>query len=370
MNTHYQTIIVGGGLSGLYAAYLLEQQQHDYLVLEARERLGGRIVSSSLKDNSNASVDMGPSWFWPNVNPRVSALIETLGINRYKQYGDGQYMIEKVRNAPAQALNLGYDIMPDTYRLECGMRALIDGLASKIPVQKYQLQSEVHQIAKDANGYYVITLEKAGETMTLKADNVLFAMPLRLIARNIAFEPPLDPKLQRVLDGTETWMAAHAKAVFLYEKPFWRAKGFSGSASSSVGPLVEIHDASPEINGEPQYGAIMGFVGINGTARKTAGTDTLKTLIQKQLVRLFGAEADAPIAVHYLDWFQEPFTATTDDLAVMHGLYGAVQQDSNHSTVFFAGTESSREYGGYLEGALDAAQRAVDAMITKQLPRN
>jgi len=40
--------IVGAGLSGLYAAYLLEQQGiKDYVLLEARDSIGGRIASAS-----------------------------------------------------------------------------------------------------------------------------------------------------------------------------------------------------------------------------------------------------------------------------------------------------------------------------------
>jgi len=40
------TIIIGGGLSGLYAAYLLYQENKSFVLLEARERVGGRILST------------------------------------------------------------------------------------------------------------------------------------------------------------------------------------------------------------------------------------------------------------------------------------------------------------------------------------
>ncbi|MDD1784317.1 FAD-dependent oxidoreductase [Enterovibrio sp. ZSDZ35] len=367
MNTHIKTIIVGGGLSGLYAASLLEQKNQDYLLIEARERFGGRIVSTGLNHNQEANVDLGPSWFWPNINPLLSALAEELGIKRYKQFGNGHYLLEKARGAPPQAINLGYDIMPDTYRLEGGMQAIINALLDKIPTHKRHTDREVEQITQNDDDTYTLTFSQPEETLTLTATSLIFAMPLRLIARKIHFEPPLNQQLQNVFNNTETWMAAHAKAVFIYDKPFWRENGFSGSASSNVGPMVEIHDASPEIDGEPQYGALMGFMGINGPARKTAGDETLKALAQKQLVKLFGPEADNPISVQYIDWFQERFTATNDDVATMHGLYGLTQKDRNHPNIFFAGTETSRQYGGYVEGALDAASNAVNQLMETSL---
>jgi monoamine oxidase len=50
--------ILGGGLSGLYAAFLLEQKGiKDYVLLEARDNLGGRI--SCVSPSGNTSPRMG-----------------------------------------------------------------------------------------------------------------------------------------------------------------------------------------------------------------------------------------------------------------------------------------------------------------------
>ena len=46
--TSVPVAIIGGGLSGLYAAYLLEQKSIDYILLEARDTLGGRILGSKV----------------------------------------------------------------------------------------------------------------------------------------------------------------------------------------------------------------------------------------------------------------------------------------------------------------------------------
>ena len=63
-------IIVGGGISGLHTAYELAKQGVKFKLLEARSRLGGRILSRpSERDRLTTSrYDLGPSWFWPGQN--------------------------------------------------------------------------------------------------------------------------------------------------------------------------------------------------------------------------------------------------------------------------------------------------------------
>lgn len=84
--TTVDTIIIGGGLSGLYAAYLLSQKNIPFLVLEARERIGGRILTT---EHSGYFPDMGPSWYWPEINPKLIHLIQALGLKGYRQFEEG-----------------------------------------------------------------------------------------------------------------------------------------------------------------------------------------------------------------------------------------------------------------------------------------
>lgn len=67
-----ETIIIGGGLSGLYAAWLLSRKQRPFVVLEARGRLGGRILSTA---HQGFFSDLGPSWYWPDINPQILHLL-------------------------------------------------------------------------------------------------------------------------------------------------------------------------------------------------------------------------------------------------------------------------------------------------------
>ena len=58
-------VIVGGGLSGLYAAFLLEQKGIAYRLLEARDTLGGRIAVAKYLDahatNNSTDIDQAES---------------------------------------------------------------------------------------------------------------------------------------------------------------------------------------------------------------------------------------------------------------------------------------------------------------------
>ena len=64
MTEHHSIIIVGAGLSGLYLALRLQQDNHDVVVVESRNRTGGRILS--VEYNDICRFDMGPAWVWPH----------------------------------------------------------------------------------------------------------------------------------------------------------------------------------------------------------------------------------------------------------------------------------------------------------------
>lgn len=75
--TKSKIAIVGAGLAGLYAARLLNAKGVDFVLIEARDRLGGRIFTA---DGAGLpcedGFDLGPSWYWPHMQPAIGALIE------------------------------------------------------------------------------------------------------------------------------------------------------------------------------------------------------------------------------------------------------------------------------------------------------
>ena len=104
-------------------------------------------------------------------------------------------------------------------------------------------------------------------------------------------------------------MAPHAKFFAIYQRPFWRAAGLSGTAQSMAGPLVEIHDATTA-SGDA---ALFGFVGVPADQRAAFGRDAIIAASVRQLAQLFGPQAGAPRATLLKDWAADPLTATADD---------------------------------------------------------
>jgi monoamine oxidase len=156
-----------------------------------------------------------------------------------------------------------------------------------------------------------------------------------------------------------TWMAGHAKFAAVYAAPFWRDAGLSGDAISARGPLAEIHDASG-MGGTPA--ALFGFAGVPAEHRRGRAKD-IETAALEQLARLFGDAALSPTATALIDWAYEPETATRADHTPLtaHPAYGLPAALSGlwDGRLHFASSEVAHEAGGFMEGALAAAERAA-----------
>lgn len=80
-------VIVGAGLAGLSAARELTRAGLDVVVLEARDRVGGRTYSRAASDGT--IVDLGGQWIGPTQD-RVAALAEELGVTSFPTYNEGK----------------------------------------------------------------------------------------------------------------------------------------------------------------------------------------------------------------------------------------------------------------------------------------
>ncbi|KAA2244044.1 flavin monoamine oxidase family protein [Salinarimonas soli] len=358
----HPVLIVGGGLAGLTAAHRLHQAGVPFRLLEARERLGGRILSVDASGRAAADgFDLGPSWFWPGTQPALNALVNELGLQAFPQNSEGEIVVHRMSREAPQRYQLTAQPEAQSMRLAGGSGALVAALAAGLPAENIRLGARVTHLTRAADGVEARFATESRSQETVRASHVLLAVPPRLLAADVTFSPALDAATQDLWRSTPTWMAPHAKVFALYDKPFWREAGLSGTAQSMAGPLVEIHDATT-VSGRA---ALFGFLGVPAERRAALGEEALVAAAIQQLVRLFGVQAASPIGTLYKDWSADPLTATQAD-----GFAGGPPMASARSwidaewcdRVTLAGSETADVEPGYLAGAVDAAERAVSAM--------
>ena len=427
--------VVGAGLSGLAAARALAREGRSVTVLEARERVGGRIETHSFADGT--TTELGATWIGAR-HGRVRALAAELGLETVRDEAHGRPVA--VGEPPAAAARLRDRVArrlatewleraarrvpldrpweaPRAERLDAG--SLEEWLARNVPFAKAQaglrgllegvfaadaarvsalwalfylhaggglrelvashgsgaqelrvaggLDELCRRLAEPLGADLVLgapvtavrwsdkraTVEAAGRAV--HARRVILALPPAALAA-IEFEPLPEGRaaLVRGLPHGDV-----AKACALYPSPFWRGRGLDGSAwGRGLGASLVV-DLSPPA-GE---GGVLGvyWIGEPAIALRALPPPERAERAVAALERAFGAEAGRPLEVVVRDWTEERFTG---------GCWGAFlppQALTRHGAelrrplgpLHWAGTETAREGCGYLEGALEAAERAA-----------
>lgn len=361
-------VIVGAGLAGLTAAIALHAAGQPVRVLEARDRVGGRTLAVPATSGSPETdrLDLGATWGWAH-HPRLRQLLAELGIWPVAQFSAGATAYEtaqgvhRLPNHPAGSA--GYQ------RFAGGAAALCQALAQRLPAGTIALNTRVTQLRQLPGQHGVeIAAAQGPELIICQAPAVVVALPPRLIGHSIAFAPELPAALRQTLRAVPTWMSHAMKSVVVYAEPFWRHLGWSGFAVSQLGPLVEIHDASPPAS---RLGALFGFFAA-GHPLRAAPKAVRQAAVVAQLAQVFGKQAASPLAYHELDWTQEPLTSVPGDEQppTQVPLQGPALLREPHwdGTLYWAGAETSASEWGRLDGAVESGEWAA-GQIRRQLAR-
>jgi monoamine oxidase len=355
VNTVVDTVVVGAGVTGLRCAHRLVDHGLAVVVLEARDRVGGRLWSVA-QESTGPRLDLGATWFWPQ-EPRITALVEELGLPTHPQHIRGDAVYEDLQGVQRIA---GNPIDAPAGRFSLGAQSVAEALAERLPEGVVRTSSPVTAVSVTEDRVRV-----HGEAGRIDAGSVVVALPPALAVASIDFDPPLPEPLASVAAATPVWMGSTAKVVVRYADAFWRREGLAGAAVSHRGPLREVHDMSgPE--GEPP--ALFGFAAPPSMSGRP--DELAEEGIVAQLVRLFGPRAGTPVSIDLMDWSREARTTPAGaPPSQRYDLYGhAAFQRPVHGRIHLASTETALAFAGHIEGALmagdETARRIVDGRPT------
>ncbi|WP_431279427.1 flavin monoamine oxidase family protein [Leifsonia poae] len=444
-------VIVGAGASGLTAATELKKAGLSVAVLEARDRVGGRLWTN---DIDGATLEIGGQW----VSPDQDALIETLhelGLDTYERYREGlniyispsgerRTFAGEIFPVPAQTEHeiltliekldaLVAEIDPDRpwqhpvakeldeisfsrwletqtddeeARLNIGMfiagamltkpahafsalQALLmaasAGSFSNLVDADFILDKRVkgglqqvplllaERLGEDVHlGQPVRTLRWDADGVTAVADGVevharsaILALPPILISR-ISYEPPLPRRQQQMHQHLSMGFVIKVHAV--YETPFWREDGYSGTAFS---PYEVVHEAYDNCyDGDPR-GTLVGFVSdeeADGVFKLPA--EERRARILESLSHYYGEAALHPVVYYESDWGSEEWTrgayAASFDMGGL-ARYGSDLREPVGPIHFSCSDMAGKGYQ-HVDGAIRVGRETAAAIVTALAP--
>jgi monoamine oxidase len=238
-------------------------------------------------------------------------------------------------------------------RVDGGAHQICEHLAAGLDEQVL-LGRPVHRISQDGTGVTV----HSGQS-TYRCDAVVVAVP-PLLADAIDYRPGLPVRRASARTGRGCAVKVH----LIYPAPLWRTTGLSGWSVSAEGPLLSTVDDSPA-NGS--LGVLTGFVtGAEAYRFAALDPDAQRERVLAQARTLF-PDLPPPTAVHVTDWVSAEYS---------RGCYAALfgpgdwircgpHLTTPHGRVHWAGTETSTEYFGLMEGAIRSGHRVAVEVLSR-----
>ncbi len=191
--------IVGAGLAGLAAARDVRAAGASAVVLEARDRVGGRVLNEPLGDG--VVVEVGGQWIGPTQD-RLAALARELGVETFPTYDDGANVIEwrgRLRRYSGTIPRINPVVLLDVLRAQ----RKVNAMSSQVPLDRpWTAPKAAEWDAQTAHTWFRRNLRtRAGrELLQLGTEAVWAAQPEDVSLLHILFYIHSAGSLERLLD--------------------------------------------------------------------------------------------------------------------------------------------------------------------------
>lgn len=437
-------IVVGAGLSGLVAAREVLRSGREPLVLEAADRVGGRILTE--EPVPGVFLELGAQWIG-DTHHRMCALANELGVELYAQFEDGETSYEfggTVLRGDAFGAQYGDDVAAvdrvlrkldamaasvsvaepwaapradewdritvgqwyDEQGLSSVGRELLEictvGILAVPTVEVSLLGLLVNVVTCGVTADLLSESEGGAQTQRFVGgtaqiperlaahlgDRVMLSAPVQSIeysadsvtatcrggvvargrrvivalaptlAGRIMYDPPLSGQRDQL---TQRMPQASAHKMFaVYDEPFWRADGLNGQLISDAGPARMTNDSCMPDGGGP--GILLGFLeGENARVEGRWPAERRHEAFRDELARHFGPSAAKPELIVEggwadKEWIRGCYNANPGPCGWIH--FGEALS-APVGPVSWASTETAVEWSGYMEGAVEAGERAA-----------
>lgn len=316
---HMDVIVVGAGIAGLAAAHMLHSNGYKVVVLEARDRIGGRIWT---ENNQGTIVDLGSSWI------------------HSMDYGN-----------PVGFLAHTYELsQKDQATLSAGFHQIFSNLVEGLDIRLNQI---AYHIQYNQQGVVIGTYDGKFE-----AKQAVITLPLGVLkSGKVSFRPALPDRKQQAINRLGTGVLNKFYLQFPYV--FWEKNAgvinLSNSAPGGFNEYLNLY----KFTKQP---VLLGFFSASAGAHLEKWSD--QQIIDQAMNSLrtkYGADLPQPIGSKITRWASDPYAhgaytfhtadSTSDDMAAL--------AEAVDSRLFFAGEATNPDdyastHGAYLSGVREA----------------
>lgn len=441
-------IVVGAGVTGLYAARLIERAGFSVQVFEARDRVGGRLHGEVVE---GVTREYGGQWIAP-YQTAILALVEELGLSTFSRHRAGH----DVFLAGGQRVIHGHDEFPLSAEADAAFGEAVEKLArvareidpeaawthpeaealDSISFEEWLRAEVTHPEARallrlmvadayvtkpaaefsallcahlfssgtgdiddllDANlvldqrvsgGFHRVPQRLAEELATpvrlgvtvseishspgrvcvatnqgdFHAQTVIVATPPNLWSQ-IRFNPELSDSFQTLAQTATQGTVFKAQAV--YDTPFWRDSGLSGTGFGPGEFIHEIYDNSPQ---DGSHGMLVGFIAGDNARRAATMTQAERgRAAVASFAAYFGDQALHHRGYFDYDWSADPLTGGAYVASFPPGVMTTAKRSFHEeaSAITFAVSEMGGRGFGHVEGAVRSGAQAARTILDR-----